>query len=328
MARAGQEELRAGLSAVAGGMPAPGVVTGTADVDGGVVFVFPGQGAQWVGMGAALLESSPVFAERLRECAAVLDELTGWSLLDVVCGVDGAPSTDQVDVVQPVLFALMVALAGLWRSYGVEPDAVVGHSQGEVAAAQVAGALSLDDAARIVVARSRAIARTLAGHGGMMSVEVSAGRAQELLAACDGTFEVAAVNGPSSVVVAGAAKALEELASRCAAEAIRTRRIAVDYASHTTQVEQIREELATALAGIAPGPGPDPVVLHRAGRLDRGHRSRRRILVPQPAAHGAVRAGDAAAAGAGPPGVRGGERAPRPGPGIQDTPTRTTARWW
>ena len=251
--------LREGLRRLADGTPAPHIVRGTADINGKTVFVFPGQGAQWVGMGAALLESSPVFAERLRECAAVLDELTGWSLLDVVCGVDGAPSTDQVDVVQPVLFALMVALAGLWRSYGVEPDAVVGHSQGEVAAAQVAGALSLDDAARIVVARSRAIARTLAGHGGMMSVEVSAGRAQELLAACDGTFEVAAVNGPSSVVVAGAAKALEELASRCAAEAIRTRRIAVDYASHTTQVEQIREELATALAGIAPGPARIPL---------------------------------------------------------------------
>ncbi|GDY40175.1 hypothetical protein SANT12839_010570 [Streptomyces antimycoticus] len=154
-------EALAGLAAVAEG---GGV--GRVDVRGRVVFVFPGQGAQWVGMGAELLESCGVFAEALGECAGVLDALTGWSLVDVVRGVEGAVSLDRVDVVQPVSFAVMVSLARVWRWFGVEPAAVVGHSQGEIAAACVAGGLSLEDAVRVVVLRSRAIAAGLSGRGG------------------------------------------------------------------------------------------------------------------------------------------------------------------
>ncbi|MCQ8195693.1 acyltransferase domain-containing protein, partial [Streptomyces rugosispiralis] len=124
-----------------------------------VAFVFPGQGGQWVGMGAELLESSPVFAECLVECAGVLDPLTGWSLVDVVRGgVGGGVLLGRVDVVQPVSFAVMVGLARVWLAAGVVPSVVVGHSQGEIAAACVAGGLSLEDAARVVVLRSRAIA--------------------------------------------------------------------------------------------------------------------------------------------------------------------------
>ncbi|HKS44583.1 MAG TPA: SDR family NAD(P)-dependent oxidoreductase, partial [Amycolatopsis sp.] len=248
----GQEELRGGLRSLADGVPAPQVIRGTADVDGKVVFVFPGQGAQWVGMGAGLLESAPVFAEKMAECAVALAKHIDWSPLDVIRDAEGAPSLGRVDVVQPLTFAVMVSLAALWRSYGVEPAAVVGHSQGEIAAAHVAGALSLDDAVRVVVARSRAIARTLAGHGGMMSIEAPATRTEELLATCGTAIEVAAVNGPSSVVVAGPPRALDELAGRCTTKGTRARRIAVDYASHTAQVEQVSGELVTALAGIAP----------------------------------------------------------------------------
>ncbi|MGC5016887.1 acyltransferase domain-containing protein, partial [Streptosporangium sp. DT93] len=138
-------ELEAGLRALAAGERADNVVVGSAVGGGGsgVVFVFPGQGSQWVGMAAELLESVPVFAAGVGECAVALSEFVEWDLLAVLRGQEGAPSLDRVDVVQPVVWAVMVALAGVWRSHGVEPVAVVGHSQGEIAAACVAGALSL-----------------------------------------------------------------------------------------------------------------------------------------------------------------------------------------
>ncbi|MER6795792.1 type I polyketide synthase, partial [Amycolatopsis mediterranei] len=144
------EEARAGLGALARGEAAPGVVTGTAGKPGKVVWVFPGQGTQWVGMGRELLDASPVFAERIKECAAALDQWTDWSLLDVLRG-DG--DLDSVEVLQPACFAVMVGLAAVWESAGVRPDAVVGHSQGEIAAACVSGALTLDDAAKVVALR-------------------------------------------------------------------------------------------------------------------------------------------------------------------------------
>ncbi|MGC7103139.1 type I polyketide synthase, partial [Amycolatopsis lurida] len=134
-----RDGLLRGVDAVAAGELIPGVVQGSAAGSGGVVFVFPGQGSQWVRMALGLLESSPVFAQQLGECGAALSAFVDWSLLDVVRGVAGAPSLERVDVVQPVLWAVMVSLAELWRAHGVRPAAVVGHSQGEIAAACVAG---------------------------------------------------------------------------------------------------------------------------------------------------------------------------------------------
>src|SRR5439155_6233795 len=139
---------------------------------------------------------------RIEACAHALAPYTDWSLGEVLADPDGT-LFDRVDVVQPALFAVMVALAELWRAHGVTPAAVVGHSQGEIAAAYVAGALSLEDAARVVVLRSRAIARTLAGRGGMVSVALPADVVRERLARWGGRVSVAAENGPSSVVVSG-----------------------------------------------------------------------------------------------------------------------------
>ncbi|MYV44823.1 acyltransferase domain-containing protein, partial [Streptomyces sp. SID2888] len=130
---AGTDPLEA-LRAVAADGPSGIVARGVADVAGRTVFVFPGQGSQWAGMGARLLDESPVFAERIAECAAALAEFTDWNLIDVLRGVEGAPTLERVDVVQPASFAVMVSLAAVWRAQGVEPDAVVGHSQGEIAA--------------------------------------------------------------------------------------------------------------------------------------------------------------------------------------------------
>ncbi|MFF1908471.1 SDR family NAD(P)-dependent oxidoreductase [Kitasatospora sp. NPDC058218] len=250
--RGDREGFRSGLAALAEGRSVPQVIVGDASEPAGrVVFVFPGQGAQWVGMGAELLDSSPVFAARLVECAEALRPFVEWDLLDVVRGVSGAASLERVDVVQPVSFAVMVSLAAVWRSFGVEPAAVVGHSQGEIAAACVSGALSLEDAARIVALRSGVIARGLAGLGGMVSLALSPAEAEELVAAGDGRLSVAAVNGPNSVVVSGDPSALEGLLADCEARGVRARRIPVDYASHSAQVESVREELLDVLGSGA-----------------------------------------------------------------------------
>ncbi|MEZ0353313.1 acyltransferase domain-containing protein, partial [Mycobacterium sp. pR1184] len=246
-----RDELMAGLAGLAAGEPGANVVTGRAQAVGKTVFVFPGQGSQWVGMGAQLLDTAPVFAEQLNRCEKALGEYVQWSLIDVIRGAAGAPGLDRVDVVQPVLWAMMVSLAELWRSMGVRPDAVIGHSQGEIAAAYVAGALSLEDAARVVALRSRLLVQ-LSGAGGMVSLACGQDQAHELLAPAGDRLNIAAVNGVSAVVVSGEVDALEELMRRCEGAGVRARRIDVDYASHSAQVDAIREPLAQALGGIEP----------------------------------------------------------------------------
>ncbi|ARX88106.1 polyketide synthase [Streptomyces alboflavus] len=245
----GREQVLAGLAELADGdATAQGVVTGRA-LGGSVrpVFVFPGQGSQWAGMARQLLDESPVFAERMRECGDALAEFVEWELFEELSG----DHFDQVDVVQPVLFAVMVSLAATWQAAGVEPAAVVGHSQGEIAAAYVAGALSLRDAARVVALRSLAI-RELSGKGGMVSVPLPESDLRELIEAWDGRIELAAVNGPAQVVVSGEPEALEELVARCVAQDIRARTIPVDYASHSSYVEQIEAQIAQGLTPVAP----------------------------------------------------------------------------
>ena len=251
-------ELLAGAAALArratdpGAALPTGVIEGTRVGDGRVVFVFPGQGAQWAGMAAELLEAEPVFHDRLLECEEALSPYVGWSLSAVLRQEPDTPPWDRVDVVQPALWAVMVSLAALWRAYGVEPDAVIGHSQGEIAAACVCGALDLGDGARVVALRARAIGEALAGRGGMVSVALPAATMRELVAEWAGRISVASVNGPASIVVAGEPQALEELLARCADDGVRARRVPVDYASHTAQVAEIEETLAGELVGIVP----------------------------------------------------------------------------
>ncbi|MFI7601021.1 type I polyketide synthase [Actinoplanes sp. NPDC049681] len=246
-------EALAGLNALARGEIAPQLITGTvagSGAPGKLVFVFPGQGAQWTGMGKALLATSRVFRERIDECARALRPWVDWSLVDVLRGEVDDETLERVDVVQPASFAMMVGLAALWESAGVLPDAVVGHSQGEIAAACVAGALSLADAARIVALRSQAIAATLSGRGGMASVLLGADEVRDRLAAWDGRLELAVVNGPSAVVIAGDRESLTEALESFARDGVKTRLVPVDYASHTHHVEDIEDVLAKTLAGI------------------------------------------------------------------------------
>ncbi|MBI0301301.1 acyltransferase domain-containing protein, partial [Streptomyces sp. PRKS01-29] len=184
--------------ALAQGQPDPHLITGHATAHGKTVFVFPGQGAQWAGMGAQLLDTSPVFAEHLHACAAALAPYVDWSLIDVITGAPHAPTLDRVDVVQPATFAVVVSLAALWQSIGIHPDAVIGHSQGEIAAACVAGHLTLPTAAKIVTLRSQIIAHHLAGHGGMMSVLASREEVEEALTPWQGKLWIAAHNSPNA----------------------------------------------------------------------------------------------------------------------------------
>jgi acyl transferase domain-containing protein len=208
-------------------------------------------------MAAGLVESCPVFAARLAQCAAVLDPLTGWPLLDTVCGRGG--SLERVEVVQPALWAVMVSLAAVWQAAGITPDAVVGHSQGEIAAAVVAGVLSLADGAKVVALRSRALAE-LAGTGGMTSLAEPAEAVQHRLEQWDGRVHIAAVNGPRQVVVSGDAQALDELAAACEGDGVRARRVEVDYASHSPRIDPIRRRVEDALASVTALPGTVTVV--------------------------------------------------------------------
>ncbi|WUI00899.1 SDR family NAD(P)-dependent oxidoreductase [Spirillospora sp. NBC_00431] len=253
-----RDDFLTGLDALAAGRPAASLVRGTvAAARGRTVFVFPGQGSQWTGMAAELLDTSPVFARELESCAGEIDALTGWSLIDVLRGAADAPGLDRVDVVQPALFAVMVSLAATWRSYGIEPDAVVGHSQGEIAAAHVAGALSPRDAARAVVLRSKAIT-TLSGTGAMASVALPGADVRARLEQWGDRLSVAAVNGLASCVVSGDPGAVEELVEGLKADGVRARTIPVDYASHSAHIERIRDHLLDVLADLTPKPADIP----------------------------------------------------------------------
>ncbi|HWH94448.1 MAG TPA: SDR family NAD(P)-dependent oxidoreductase [Baekduia sp.] len=254
------------LRALERGEDADGVVRGVARREARVGFVFPGQGGQWAGMAVELLEQSPVFAERMRACAAALAPHVDFDLLGVVRGEPRQPTLERIEVVQPVLFAIMVSLAELWRSFGVTPAAVVGHSQGEIAAAHVAGGLSLEDAARIVAVRSRCLAQ-IEGAGGMLAVALPADAFAQRARELDGRVTVAAVNGPASLIVSGDAEALDTLQASLEADHVWSRRIASTVAGHSPHVEVAREELLAALASVAPGTGDIPLYSTVSGAL-------------------------------------------------------------
>ena len=276
-------ELAAGLAGLAEGVPGAGVVAGSVPPGGAgrVVFVFSGHGAQWAGMGRELAGCCPVFAARLAQCSAALAPFTGWRVEDVLAGAGGVPGLEQggapalrqgvpglgrEDVLQPVLWAVSVALAAVWQAAGVSPDAVAGHSQGEVAAATVAGMLSLEDAAAVIAGRSRVV-MSLAGRGGMLSLAEPAAAVRERIAPFGGRVSVAVVNSPAATVVSGEPGALEELAAQCAAAGVRTHRVPIGYASHSAQAEQVRDEILGALDGIAPRAGNVPMISGATGEL-------------------------------------------------------------
>ncbi|MGY0056309.1 SDR family NAD(P)-dependent oxidoreductase [Streptomyces sp. LZ34] len=250
-----RDELLSGLRGLASGRPDEELVVGARETlpPGKLAFVFPGQGAQWAGMARDLLARSPLFADELDRCDAALRPYTGWSVVAVLRGDAQAPPLERVDVVQPVLFAVMVSLAAVWRARGVRPDAVVGHSQGEVAAACVAGGLSLHDAAAVVALRSLALTGVV-GTGAMAVVALPYEEVEARLAELGGKVSVAAVNSGRSTVVAGDVAELESLLAGLEREQVFTRRLEVDYASHSARVEPVREAILSDLDGIVTCP--------------------------------------------------------------------------
>jgi acyl transferase domain-containing protein/acyl carrier protein len=253
-----REQLLSSLAGVAHGTGGPRSAQGKVLADQRPVFLFPGFGSQWAGMGLELLESSPVFARRMRECDEALEPYLEWSVEDVLRGTARAQELSGPEVGSVVLFATTVSLAGLWRACGVEPRAVAGHSQGELIAAHVAGGLSLDDAARVAVMRIRALLK-LVGHGAMASVALSAEQLEARLESWGGRVGIAAMNGPSTTVVSGDPEPLDELIEQCLAEGVRAKKIpGALAASHSAQVETLREEMLESLAPISPCSGEIP----------------------------------------------------------------------
>ncbi len=241
--------LRAGLAAAVEGRVVRGVASGVAVTSPRVAFLFTGGGAQSAGMAQSLYERAPVFRASLDACAAILDPLTGRSLIEVINtpGDLDAP-VNETRFGQPALVAVEIALAALWRSWGIEPVAVLGHSLGEYAAAHIAGAISMDDALRMVVERTRLV-DALSGAGAMATVHADADQVAAMLAGVDGVT-IAAYNSPAQVVISGTRDGVESVAAAGAAKGIRVTPLRVAYASHSAQMDPVLAPFERALDGI------------------------------------------------------------------------------
>ncbi len=255
-----REELTEQLDAFTRGETRPFMAAGIrrAGQPKKVVFVFPGQGSQWPGMTRRLLACEPAFEAALKRCAEAIDPLLGLSLVDALAASPPSPHLDAIGVIQPALFAIGVALSALWRSWGVEPDAVVGHSMGEVAAAHVAGALSLEDAAKIICQRSRLLER-VRGRGAMAVVELSSADARAAISGFEDLLSVAVSNSSRSTVLSGDPAALDEVLGELDRRGVFCRRVKVDVASHSPQMDALRDDLLTALGELAPGSAAVPM---------------------------------------------------------------------
>ncbi|UQA61056.1 type I polyketide synthase [Polyangium aurulentum] len=256
-----RHELAQSLQAFSRGDKPAGVVTGRLPPQGRpkLVFVFPGQGSQWLGMGRQLLREQPAFRSALQVCDVAIQRESGFSVLHELTAEEGSSRLGEIDVVQPVLFALEVALASLWRSWGIIPDCVVGHSMGEVAAAHVAGMLHLDDAAKIICRRSRLL-RRISGKGAMALVELDMADASRAIEGHADTLDIAVSNGPRSTVLAGQPAALEQVLATLEQRGVFCRRVKVDVASHSPQVDPLLQELLSTLADIRPSQGLLPML--------------------------------------------------------------------
>ncbi len=267
----GPEALADRLAAFRKGEPCRGVVSGDRGTDGQpkVVFVCPGQGSQWAGMGRSVYEKEPVFRQAIDRCDAAIREEAGWSLADTLYGGASPAWLEDIAVIQPALFAMQVALADLWRSWGIAPSAVVGHSMGEAGAACISGALDLQGAVKVICRRS-VLMKRVAGRGAMALVDLPFAEAQEAVGGYDGRLSVAVSNSARSTVLSGDPAAIDDVLVRLEKREVFCRRIKVDVASHSPQMDPIRAELVSALSGMAAREASLPVVSTVTGDFIRG----------------------------------------------------------
>ncbi|MDI1477096.1 type I polyketide synthase [Polyangium sp. y55x31] len=253
-----REDLAGLLSAFGRGEAPGGVVTGKASGRPRVVFVFSGQGSQWAGMGRGLLGEEPVFRAKLEEIDRLLRGHVGFSLLEELGASEEVSRLGETEIAQPALFAIEVALVELLKSWGVVPDAVIGHSVGEIAAAHVSGAISLDEAVRLVALRGR-IMQKATGHGAMAWVSLPAEDARKAIAGREGELSIAAVNDPASVVLSGQTTALAGVLAELGARGVTTRPLRVNYAFHSPQMEPLARQLVEGLGRMQAGPSTIPM---------------------------------------------------------------------
>ncbi|MDZ7335182.1 MAG: amino acid adenylation domain-containing protein [candidate division KSB1 bacterium] len=266
-----QHELLEHLDAALRDESLPTIAKGTAVLNSRakVVFVFPGQGAQWWAMGHELIQSQTVFRETIEACDKIIRQYADWSLLHQFTANESESQLDRIDIIQPALFALQVGLANLWRSWGIEPDAVVGHSMGEVAAAHVAGVLNLEDAIKVIFHRSRLL-KTVAGQGKMAVVELSLPEAEQAIKGLEDKISIAVIAGPKSIVLSGEPQAVEQVVATLEQKQVFCRLLRVDVASHNPQVEHLKYELMEILKDIRPQSGHIPFYSTVAGRILNG----------------------------------------------------------
>lgn len=248
-----REELIQKLEAFSRGEAPNGIIRGRnqSTTKTKIVFIFPGQGSQWLGMGRQLLAEEKVFREKLEACAAVIRKESGISILDEIAADADGSRLVEIDIVQPLLFAIEVALATLVMSWGIQPSYLVGHSMGEVAAAHIAGVLSLEDAAKVICRRS-ALLKRIRGQGAMGLVELPMAEVEQAIVAFESRLSVAASNGPRSTVLAGDPDALDTVLAELTKKGIFCRRVKVDVASHSPQVDVLRGDLVNALREVTP----------------------------------------------------------------------------
>ena len=234
-----------------------------------LAFVFCGQGSHWWAMGRGLLSREPVFRGTIERCDELLQPLAGWSLVRELTASEADSRLDYTTFAQPVLFAVQVALVDLWRSWGISPDAVVGHSMGEVAAAVTAGILTLPDALRIVYHRGRLMEHAR-GLGKMAVVEFSQHEAELAVAGIEDRVGIAVVNSPNSVVLAGETNALETLIDSLRRQGIHCQYLSLDFSSHNPQMDPYLAEMASSISGIAPRAAALPLVSTVTGEFVEG----------------------------------------------------------